>query len=148
VLSPSALRRFPWGTLVLLGGSFALAAGIEASGLSELMATSMAGLRGLPLVEQLAITSAATVFLSAFASNTATLSVMLNVLPPALPVLSAATIAASCDFALPAGTPPNAIVFGSGYVRLPTMMRIGVLLDVLAAAAITVYATFWVARIV
>jgi sodium-dependent dicarboxylate transporter 2/3/5 len=49
-------------------------------------------------------------------------------------VLFAATIAASCDFALPVGTPPNAIVFGSGYVTIPTMFRIGILLDVAAAA--------------
>ena len=48
-------------------------------------------------------------------------------------VLFAATIAASCDFALPAGTPPNAIVFGSGYVRIPVMAKIGVLLDLVAA---------------
>jgi sodium-dependent dicarboxylate transporter 2/3/5 len=47
-------------------------------------------------------------------------------------VLFAATIAASCDFALPAGTPPNAIVFGSGYVSLPRMARTGVMLDLLA----------------
>jgi sodium-dependent dicarboxylate transporter 2/3/5 len=48
-------------------------------------------------------------------------------------VLFAATVAASCDFALPAGTPPNAIVFGSGYVTIPRMARTGVVLDLLAA---------------
>jgi sodium-dependent dicarboxylate transporter 2/3/5 len=47
--------------------------------------------------------------------------------------LFAATIACSCDFALPAGTPPNAIVFGSGYVTIPRMAKTGVLLDLLAA---------------
>jgi sodium-dependent dicarboxylate transporter 2/3/5 len=47
--------------------------------------------------------------------------------------LFAATIASSCDFALPAGTPPNAIVFGSGYVTIPRMARAGVVLDLLAA---------------
>jgi sodium-dependent dicarboxylate transporter 2/3/5 len=47
--------------------------------------------------------------------------------------LFAATIAASCDFALPVGTPPNAIVFGSGYVSIPRMARTGVVLDLLAA---------------
>src|SRR3972149_4292375 len=49
------------------------------------------------------------------------------------PVLFAATPAASCDFALPAGTPPNAIVFGSGYVTIPRMARTGVVLDLAAA---------------
>jgi sodium-dependent dicarboxylate transporter 2/3/5 len=45
---------------------------------------------------------------------------------------------------LPAGTPPNAIVFGSGYIRLPTMMRTGFALDLLAAALIALYTFFYV----
>ncbi|MFN7132786.1 MAG: anion permease [Myxococcales bacterium] len=53
-------------------------------------------------------------------------------------------MAASCDFALPAGTPPNAIVFGSGYVRLPVMMKTGALLDVIAAVLITLYTAAYV----
>ena len=69
----------------------------------------------------------------------ATVNVMLNVLPGSAPLLAVSTFASSCDFALPAGTPPNAIVFGSGYVRLPVMMRVGVALDALAAALLTVY---------
>jgi sodium-dependent dicarboxylate transporter 2/3/5 len=56
-------------------------------------------------------------------------------------VLFAATIASSCDFALPAGTPPNAIVFGSGYVKIPRMARTGAVLD--AAAAILAAAWCW-----
>jgi sodium-dependent dicarboxylate transporter 2/3/5 len=58
-------------------------------------------------------------------------------------VLFAATIASSCDFALPAGTPPNAIVFGSGYVTIPRMARVGVVLDV--AAALLAAAWCWLA---
>ena len=62
------------------------------------------------------------------------------VAPELLPtVLFAATIAASCDFALPAGTPPNAIVFGSGYVTIPRMARTGVLLDLLAAVLVAAW---------
>ena len=85
------------------------------------------------------LASLATVALSAVASNTATIAVMLVVLKDAVApemmttVLFAATIACSCDFALPAGTPPNAIVFGSGYVTIPRMARTGVVLDLLAA---------------
>ena len=85
-----------------------------------------------------------TILLSAIASNTATVNVMLNVLPASRPLMAVSTFAASCDFALPAGTPPNAIVFGSGYVRLPVMMKAGVLLDVLAALVLTVYGVVWV----
>ncbi len=142
-VSRAQLARVPWSTLLLLGGSFALAAGIEGGGLSGFMTQKLEPVARLPLIAQLGLVSVATVGLSAVASNTATVNVLLNVLPRSLPVLSACAIAASCDFALPAGTPPNAIVFGSGYVRLPQMMRIGAVLDALAAALITVYAYFY-----
>jgi len=133
------IRRIPFGTLLLLGGSFAMAAGIEGGGLSQYMSTRLVGLAALPPFQQMLIASAATVGLSAVASNTATINVALNVLPGNLPVLLASSLAASCDFMLPAGTPPNAIVFGSGYVKLPTMIRLGFVLDLLAAVFVAVY---------
>lgn len=142
-VSFAQLRKVPWSTLVLLGGSFAMAAGIEGGGLSKFLTAQLEPVARLPLLAQLGLASAATIALSAVASNTATVNVFLNVLPKSLPVLSACAIAASCDFALPAGTPPNAIVFGSGYVRLPQMMRTGILLDVIAAVLITAYAFFY-----
>lgn len=139
VLAPRALARVPWETLLLLGGGFAMAAGIQKSGLSGWMAGQLAGVRGLPGPAQVLLAALVTVGISAVASNTATIAVMLVVLRDAVApdllstVLFAATIAASCDFALPAGTPPNAIVFGSGYVSIPRMFRTGVVLDLLAA---------------
>lgn len=139
LVSPRGLRRLPWGTLVLLGGSFAMAAGIEGSRLSEWMSGRIAGLASLPFVVQVGVSALATVGLSAVASNTGTVSVLLNVLPRSAAVLSASAIGASCDFMLPAGTPPNAIVFGSGRVRLSTMMKTGFLLDLAAVALITLY---------
>jgi len=138
-LSLRALGRIPWGTLLLLGGSFAMAAGIEGSGLGGWMAQRLQVVAAMPLVGQIGLASLGSVFLSAVASNTATVNIALNVLPRDLGVLFATTIAASCDFMLPAGTPPNAIVFGSGYVRLPTMIRVGFVLDLLAAVIITGY---------
>ncbi|MCP3144027.1 SLC13 family permease [Pyxidicoccus xibeiensis] len=143
-LSLAALRRVPWDTLLLLGGGFALAAGIEASGLSAWLITRLSGLESLPALAQYGVVAGTTILLSAIASNTATVNVMLNVLPGTRPLLAVSTFASSCDFALPAGTPPNAIVFGSGYVRLPVMMKAGVLLDVLAAGLLTVYGPLWV----
>jgi len=139
ILELRSLRLVPWSTLVLLGGSFAMAAGIQASGLGGQMAEGMSGLRDLPPFVALLLASVTTVGISAVASNTATITVMLNVLHGAVApsavntTLFTSTIAASCDFALPAGTPPNAIVFGSGYVTIPAMVRTGVVLDVLAA---------------
>lgn len=150
VLEFRSLRLVPWSTLLLLGGSFAMASGIQQSGLSEWMGKQLYGVRGLEPYWQVALASVSTVGMSAIASNTATIAIMLNVLYEAVSpsiattALFAATIAASCDFALPVGTPPNAIVFGSGYVTIPRMARVGVLLDIAAALV----AAFWCLLIV
>jgi sodium-dependent dicarboxylate transporter 2/3/5 len=144
-LAPASLRFVQWGTLVLLGGGFSLAAAIEASGLSHWMGAQLAALAGSPPLLQITAASFTTVTLSAFASNAATTAVMLPVLASSVSpehvssVLFAAAFAASCDFALPAGTPPNAIVFGSGYLTIPLMVRTGVVLDAMAA----LLAAFW-----
>jgi len=139
VLGFRALRQVPWETLLLLGGGFAMAAAIQKSGLSAWLGAQLLAIRGLPPFAQVLLSSVAVVALSAVASNTATIAVMLVVLKDAVApevmttTLFAATIACSCDFALPVGTPPNAIVFGSGYVSIPRMARTGVVLDLLAA---------------
>jgi len=138
-LALPALRAVPWSTLVLLGGSLSMAAGVEASGLSRWLGEQLAAVRSAPPFAQVLAGTLATVTLSAIASNVATTAVMLNVLYDSISpgyvttALFAATVASSCDFALPVGTPPNAIVFASGYVRVATMARIGVSLDLLAA---------------
>lgn len=147
----SAVRRVPWHTLVLLGGSFGLAALVVDSKAGAELAQLLGGLRAAPPWLALCAATTATVALSAIASNTATCGVMLAVLweafgggPEAVTVLYGATIAASCDFALPAGTAPNAIVAGSGLVSLRTMFVTGVVLDVAAA----LLAAGWTALVV
>jgi sodium-dependent dicarboxylate transporter 2/3/5 len=143
-----SLRTQPWETLILLGGSFAMAEAIQGSGLSLWVGSQLSGLSELHPFYQVLIASTATVALSAVASNTATTSVVLNVLRGAVSpghlgtVLFAATISASCDFALPAGTPPNAIVFASGYVTIRRMAKTGIVLDL--AAALVASSWCWV----
>lgn len=145
VLEPSSLRSLQWKTLLLIGGGFSMAEAIDGSGLSEWLGTRIGGLRELAPLPQLVLVSVVTVSISAFASNAATVAVMLPILATTVApaqvdsVLFAATFAASCDFALPAGTPPNAIVFGSGYITIPLMARTGVVLDLLAA----LWAALW-----
>ena len=135
----ASLRWVPWATLLLLGGGFSMAAGVQESGLSHWIGGELGALSGLSPLAQLTLASLAAVAISAVASNTATIGVMLPVLWGAVPreqapaLLFAATIACSCDFALPAGTPPNAIVFGSGYVGIPRMAKTGAWLDLVAA---------------
>jgi sodium-dependent dicarboxylate transporter 2/3/5 len=135
-VSLAALKKVPWSTLLLLGGSFAMASGIEGSGLSSWMARRLAALADLPLLVQIGLARLATVALSAVASNSATLNVMLNVLPQTPGVLSASVIASSCDFMLPAGTPPNAIVYASGLIPMITMIRVGLIFDLLGIVVI------------
>jgi sodium-dependent dicarboxylate transporter 2/3/5 len=153
VLGFRALSRVPWETLLLLGGGFAMAAAIQGSGLSQWLGAQLLAVRGLPPFAQVLLASVAVVALSSVASNTATIAVMLVVLKDAVApevlntTLFAATIACSCDFALPAGTPPNAIVFGSGYVTIPRMAKTGVLLDLMAAVLAALWCWLIVGRV-
>jgi sodium-dependent dicarboxylate transporter 2/3/5 len=154
VLGWKSLRAIPWPTLLLLGGSFAMAAGIERSGLSVWLGGELGFLRELPGFVQVLAASVACVAISAVASNTATVSVMLPLLRSAAApaqlttVLFASAFSASCDFALPAGTPPNAIVFGSGYVSFLRMAKTGVLLDFFAAALAAAWTWFVVPLVI
>lgn len=134
-----AIKKVPWDALILLGGAFSMASGVQQSGLSEWLGNSLTGLRDFSPLSQTLLASVVTVLISAVASNTSTVAVMLNVLASAVApshvptVLFASTISASCDFALPAGTPPNAIVFGSGYLTVARMAKTGFVLDLIAA---------------
>jgi sodium-dependent dicarboxylate transporter 2/3/5 len=129
--------RISWGLLVLLGGGFAMAHGISRSGLSQLLAGSLAGLPPLTPFLTLWAVCLATVALSEVASNTATASILLPLLAIAAPdlglhpatVMLAATLSASFGFMLPAGTPPNAVVFSSGYIGVVQMARSGLAVD-------------------
>lgn len=143
-LSLRQLRAVPWETLILLGGGFALASGIERSGLSVWMGDQMSRLQQAPLLLQYLGVCLVTVYFGAVASNVATTSVMLVVLKSSAvqdmaPLMAAAALAASCDFMLPAGTPPNAIVFGSGYLTIPRMARTGFSLDLLSALLLALW---------
>lgn len=145
-----SLRFVPWDTLLLLGGAFSMAQGVQQSGLSEWLGAQLQALATMGPSTQVLLASLATVTLTAVASNTATIGVMLNVLKDAVPrsnlvtVLFASTISASLDFALPAGTPPNAIVFGTGRVSVAQMVKVGVLLDLAGG----VLAALWCSLIV
>lgn len=133
-------RRLPWGVLLLFGGGFSLAAAVVHSRLADWIGGQVACLEGLPpLLLMLAVASMIT-FLTELTSNTPTAAAFLPILygvalgigvDPLL-LLVPATIAASCAFMLPVATPPNAIVFGSGYVPIRSMVRAGLWLNLIA----------------
>lgn len=143
--------KLPWGVLMLFGGGLTLATAIEANGVSAFIANASRGLAGLPpLVLLLAITTM-TVFLSELTSNTAQVATMVPVLAAMSPALGlspyvlilACTLGASSAFMMPVGTPPNAIVFGTGLIRLPQMMRAGFFLNLAGILVITALATLF-----
>ena len=140
-------RQVPWGILLLFGGGFALATGFEASGLSSWAASLFLGLSGSAPLLVVAVVCVIVVAVSEFASNTATAQIAMPILKSAALALAVdprllmipATFASSCGFALPVGTPPSAIVFASGYVPMRSMVRAGLVLDLLGIALIILF---------
>ena len=137
--------KLPWGVLILFGGGLALAAATEANGVAQYIGSLARGFSGWPLLAVIVTVIALMVFMSELTSNTAQVATMLPILaalapvlgvPPAL-LLLPATIAASCAFMMPVGTPPNAIVFGTGLVRMPQMMKAGLWLNLSGILLIT-----------
>jgi sodium-dependent dicarboxylate transporter 2/3/5 len=145
-------KRAPWGVLLLFGGGFAIAAGFEVSGLASWVGKQLEVLQGVPLPLIVATIALTMTFLTEVTSNTATTTMMLPILAVAartlhinpLLLMLPATIAASCAFMLPIGTPPNAIVFASGRVSLIQMGRTGFLLNLITVVFITAFIYFWV----
>lgn len=134
VLDWAAVERLPWGVLILFGGGLSLANAIQVTGLADYVGQLLAGLEGLPVVLVMLLVGLTVLLLTEVSSNTATAAAFLPVvaaLAIALgenPLLLAvpAAVVASCAFMLPVATPPNAIVFGSGFVPLQQMLRTGV----------------------
>lgn len=155
VLDWGATRDLPWGVLLLFGGGLSLAAAFESSGLTAAIGRGVAGLGGLPPVLLLAIVAAVFVYLSELASNTAIAAMAMPLLAAAAagidmrPVVLMATgaIASSAAFMLPVGTPPNAIVFGSGYISMREMVRAGFLLNLVSIALTVVLALLAIPRV-
>lgn len=142
-----------WGVLILFGGGICLSSVLKATGASEFLAQSLSHLldhAGI-LVSLLTIT-AFVVMLTEFASNTASAAILIPVFAAIAdsmgisPVILSAIIAisASCAFMLPVATPPNAIVFGLGYIKQSEMMRVGMVLNIICICVITAFAyLFW-----
>jgi len=142
-------RRIPWEILVLFGGGLSLAEAIDASGLAGWLGGGLDLLAVAPPVALLAGVVLLVILLTELTSNTATTAALLPVvgafasaagLSPVV-TATAVALAASSAYMLPVATPPNAIVFGSGHVTLPQMMRAGILLNLTGVVAIT--AVLW-----
>ena len=142
--------KLPWGILLLFGGGMALAAGFKDSGLALWIGTQMTLLDGVSLFLLVFILIASVNFLTEITSNLATTAMLLPILYPMAMTIDvhpfilmvSATVAASCAFMLPVATPPNAVVFGSGYLRIPDMVRVGIWMNILSIILLTLFVFF------
>ncbi|MFT5216430.1 MAG: sodium-dependent dicarboxylate transporter 2/3/5 [Glaciecola sp.] len=138
--------KLPWGILLLFGGGLALAEGFKTSGLAEWIGTQITQFEHLPLFALLFVLILAVNFLTEITSNLATTAMLLPIMAPIALALDihpftlmvGITVAASCAFMLPVATPPNAIVFGSGYLTIPDMMRTGIFMNIISVILITI----------
>ncbi|API93421.1 MULTISPECIES: SLC13 family permease [Virgibacillus] len=137
--------KLPWGILLLFGGGLAIAAGFTQSGLSEWIGNQLTALQGIHIFIVLLAVTGLVIFLTEITSNTATanmmypimaaLAIALGVHP--FVVMIAAGVASSCAFMLPVATPPNAVVFGSGYLRIQDMAKSGFALNIIGTILVT-----------
>jgi solute carrier family 13 (sodium-dependent dicarboxylate transporter), member 2/3/5 len=142
--------KIPWGIILLFGGGMALAKGFETSGLAGWIGAQMTTLSGLPIILLVLILIAAVNFLTEITSNLATTAMLLPVLAPMavsvdvhpFVLMVGAAVAASCAFMLPVATPPNAVVFGSGYLRIPDMVKRGFVMNVISILVLTLFVYF------
>ena len=142
--------RLPWGVLLLLGSGMTFAKAVDSSGLSEWVGNQISNFGTMNLFLLLLLLITLVNFLTEIASNMATIAMMLPILAPIALELNlhpyvlmvAASVAASCAFMLPVATPPNAIVFGSGYLKMTDMVKKGFLLNLVTIVIIAIMVYF------
>uniref|UniRef100_A0A8C6QP91 Solute carrier family 13 (sodium-dependent citrate transporter), member 5 n=1 Tax=Nannospalax galili TaxID=1026970 RepID=A0A8C6QP91_NANGA len=144
-------EKVPWGVVILLGGGFAVAKGCETSGLSEWMAKQMEPLSSVsPAAISLILTclvAAATECTSNVATTTlflpifASMSRSIGIHP--LYVMIPCTLSASLAFMLPVATPPNAIVFAYGHLKVSDMMKAGLMMNVIGISCVFLSVNTW-----
>jgi len=144
ILEWKSTVKLPWGILLLFGGGLALAKGLDTAGIIQIIGDYIANSMSLSPLFLVIILTAFAVFATELMSNVALVTVLLPVvigigqstgvdpLLLAIPV----TLAASCAFMMPISTPPNAVVYSSGYVNVKQMMRAGIWLNLISIAII------------
>lgn len=140
VMDWEAARGVPWDVLLLFGGGLSLAGAIQTHGVADFLGGLASALPSIPVMIVVAVICFGILMLTELTSNTATAATFLPVVAaiavslgqnPLLFLIPAA-LAASGSYMMPVGTPPNAIVFGSGLVRLPQMAQAGLVINFLA----------------
>ncbi|KAL6115954.1 slc13a5 [Pungitius sinensis] len=146
-----AQKKLPWGIVLLLGGGFALAKGSEESGLSKWIGDQMTPLQSIPPWAIAIILCLLIATFTECTSNVATATLFLPVLASMsqsiginpLYVMVPCTLSASFAFMLPVATPPNAIVFSYGYLKVADMARTGIVMNIIGILCITLAINSW-----
>ncbi|WP_377888645.1 SLC13 family permease [Alkalihalobacillus sp. R86527] len=144
-------KGLPWGILLLFGAGLAIAAGFQESGLAKWIGEQLTVLEGVHLFVILLAVTALVIFLTEITSNTATATMMFPIMASLSAAISVhpyalmigAGVAASCAFMLPVATPPNAVVFGSGYLKIPDMAKAGFWLNITSIIIISIAVYFY-----
>lgn len=143
-------QKMAWGILLLFGGGIALASELENAGLMQQMGNWLAGFAGNGGIVLIFMITFLSIFLSEVMSNVAQVIVFSPVMAGMADALQMnplllgipMTLAASAASMLPMGTPPNAIVFASGYIKLPQMIKAGLIINILAIILITLFSWY------
>jgi solute carrier family 13 (sodium-dependent dicarboxylate transporter), member 2/3/5 len=150
ILEWSDTKKMAWGILLLFGGGITLANAMQEAGLIQKMGNWIAGFSGTDKLVLIIVIATISIFLSELMSNIAQVIVFAPVVSGIADALQInplilgipMTLAASCASMMPMGTPPNAIVFASGYVKIQQMIRVGFVMNLISVILITVFCYF------
>lgn len=150
IMRPEVIKNIPWNIVLLFGGGFAMAQGFQVTGLSALIGEKFSGLQGMHPFFMIMIICFGLTFLTEVTSNTATTQMILPILASLavdmqtnpLLLMVPATLSASCAFMMPVATPPNAIVFGSGRIRIAEMAKVGIFINIVGVFVIGLFFYF------
>jgi sodium-dependent dicarboxylate transporter 2/3/5 len=150
ILSWADTSKMAWGILLLFGGGITLAAALEKAGLIGMLGNWLAGFSGSSLLLLIIVIATLSIFISEVMSNVAQVIVFAPVVTGIATAIGAdplslglpMTLAASCASMMPMGTPPNAIVFSSGHIRLKDMIKVGLVMNLISILLIVASAYF------
>ena len=150
LLSWQDAEKLPWGVLVLFGGGLSLAAAIGSTDVASWIGAGLSSMADIPLFMLIFVICTTILLLTELTSNVTTTAAFLPIvasiavasgIPPLL-LAAPAALAASCAFMLPVATPPNAVVFASGYISVSQMIKAGIFINLIAIIVITLASRF------
>ncbi|HDM24246.1 hypothetical protein DRO02_05875 [archaeon] len=143
------VKRVDWNTLLLVGGGISLGSAMYATGVAHWIAFKLAFIPRFHWMFLIFIIGLFTVFMTTFLSNTAASAILAPVfiplaisigLDPKLLVIATCGIMSSLDFILPVGTPPNAIVYGTGKIHIHEMVKVGIIASMISILNVSLLA--------